>query len=291
MSPLAAFSGGFARQKPIDWRPLWHPWGPCGLPPCMEELMADRTVSRCPGIRRARSWAGYALFQDQEAQPASVNEASESQALELQCDISKELERFSDDEGSSGRPTTSTCAGESGDFSDQDAGSDDLLCEGSFEQEKMIAPVDDYHFMELPKARHHQELSPAVAVGQDVAMTTLMIQNLPRKVTRDHFTAEMDKSGFSQLYDFCYLPRTFSTRCNRGFAFVNFVSEKTADSFAELWQHSRRFGMKSDHRPLVVTRAEIQGFQANAKLAASKKMGRVKNGSFRPLVVNCAPTC
>jgi len=306
MSPLAVVGVGWAREQAEQWKPSWYPWGPFGLPPCLEKFddpdaeqceEEETMVRRSPGIRRTRSWGGYALYQDQQLQPAEiqpthVGKAPNVQPVDIVAGYGKELGFLSDND-LAGRPTTSTCAGESDDDADNDAIAEDILCEGSFGPKKAFVPPDDRHFNKIPKPCPPNEnviLPQGAGFEQKVATTTLMIQNLPRKVTRDRLMAEMGNSGFAHLYDFCYLPRTFSTCCNRGFAFVNFVSEQAAESFAAMWQQSRRFGMKASSKPLSVTKAEIQGFQANAKMAASKKMGRVKNDAFRPLLVTREPT-
>ena len=63
--------------------------------------------------------------------------------------------------------------------------------------------------------------------------TTVMLRNIPNRYTRDMLINRLDKGYEAWLYsvehmccegmyDFVYLPIDFSSRCNVGYAFINF---------------------------------------------------------------------
>jgi len=122
------------------------------------------------------------------------------------------------------------------------------------------------------------------ACDADANITTLMIQNLSRHISQRDLIAELDNRGFAGLYDFCHLPMSFDTGRNKGFAFINFVSVEVAHSFQAAFHESYMWGTESLEKALRVVPAEVQGFEANAAKARSKKMQRVRNEHFKPML-------
>jgi hypothetical protein len=111
--------------------------------------------------------------------------------------------------------------------------------------------------------------------------TTLMIRNLPYSLSLDDLLATLEKSGFKQFCDYCYLPHNFERHTNQGFAFVNFTSAEAAQAFMDQWQGSTQFQTAHLNKPLLISVAEVQGRETNFKLA-SRTLGRVRNASYRP---------
>lgn len=118
-------------------------------------------------------------------------------------------------------------------------------------------------------------------------VTTLMVQNIPRRVKREDFLNALNEQGFAGTFDYCYLPRSFNTSANKGYAFVNFVDLKAAEHFKKLWHMSLMLGadLRPRQKPLRVTNATVQGKNENMRVASSKKMTRIRNASCRPLVL------
>jgi len=120
------------------------------------------------------------------------------------------------------------------------------------------------------------------AESDKASITTLMIQNLPPKATRLDVQKELAACGFAHLYDFCHVPRSLRSGEGMGYAFVNFATPEAAAECTKLWQGSRRLGSAPPYKPLRVAAAAVQGFQANAAVAVSKKAYRIRNAKFRP---------
>jgi len=113
--------------------------------------------------------------------------------------------------------------------------------------------------------------------------TTLMVRNLPETVTQLRFIEELKRTGFENMFDFCYVPtRSFKYHQGVGFAFVNFVNSLAAKVFLDRWHKSRRFNMRSGASWLNVSRARVQGRDANMNEAGSSRMLRIRNRSFKP---------
>lgn len=116
--------------------------------------------------------------------------------------------------------------------------------------------------------------------------TTVMVRNLPPDLLRSQFLQELDTSCFANMYDFLYIPKTFSP-CpptgQRCFGFVNFVSTDAAAAFASQWHGSHRFNI-SQHEMNTVAPAVLQGLEANLAKWDTGRMRRVRNPEYRPFV-------
>eukprot|EP00927_Polykrikos_kofoidii_P034224 TRINITY_DN29060_c0_g1_i1.p1 TRINITY_DN29060_c0_g1~~TRINITY_DN29060_c0_g1_i1.p1 ORF type:complete len:546 (-),score=81.17 TRINITY_DN29060_c0_g1_i1:397-1794(-) len=118
----------------------------------------------------------------------------------------------------------------------------------------------------------------------DEEPTTIMLRNLPPCMTQKCLLEEINKSGFAGTFDFCYMPRHFSTGHGKGFAFVNYTSSALATTFIRLWHGSFRFGLTTSDQPISVTYAVLQGLEANVSKWASSRIRRVKNRDLRPYI-------
>jgi hypothetical protein len=116
-------------------------------------------------------------------------------------------------------------------------------------------------------------------------ITTVMVKNIAHICTQQELLDKLDRSGFRGTYDFCYLPRNFATKRNRGYAFINFFKVEVAACFAACWHKGRRISTSCRDQPLHVAVAAVQGRDANYRHACSPKMGRIKNTDFRPFVI------
>lgn len=73
-----------------------------------------------------------------------------------------------------------------------------------------------------------------VEVEKKSAMTTVVLRNLPSHLSRSELVKILDDAGFSERYDFVYLPTNFRSMTVFGYAIVNFSA--SADAQAALAQ-------------------------------------------------------
>lgn len=137
------------------------------------------------------------------------------------------------------------------------------------------------HSKEAAKKSWGVHQGGAVQVSQEI--TTLMIKNVPQRFTRKDLVYELNRRGFEGLYNFCHLPCSFETKMNKGYAFVNFATETAARAFTD---QLRTMGGR---KAMTAIPAAVQGYQSNAQFACSRRMRRVKDRSFRPLLCSAAP--
>lgn len=121
-----------------------------------------------------------------------------------------------------------------------------------------------------------------VESGRD-PRTSLMVRNIPNKYSQQMLLSEFEENGHGPgVIDFFYLPIDFKNRCNRGYAFINFVECKDILAF-----HRRYFGKHwrtfNSDKICDITYARIQGKQAMLKrFENSALMG--KDEEYKPLV-------
>mmetsp|Transcript_9655 Transcript_9655/g.14368 ORF Transcript_9655/g.14368 Transcript_9655/m.14368 type:complete len:894 (+) Transcript_9655:218-2899(+) len=122
----------------------------------------------------------------------------------------------------------------------------------------------------------------AIQSGQD-KRTSLMVRNIPNKYTQQMMLNELRENGYdSQKIDFFYLPIDFKNKCNRGYAFVNFVDYVDIVPFWEHY-HGRHWRMFNSDKICDITYARIQGKAAMLKRFEHSAL-MDKDEDYRPLV-------
>ena len=111
--------------------------------------------------------------------------------------------------------------------------------------------------------------------------TTLMIKHIPNKYTQSMFLAEISTST-SKKIDFFYLPIDFKNKCNRGYAFVNFLSPMFIPEFV-LKYNSKKWSSFNSDKLCSITYARIQGRGAMVKRFENSSLME-KEEEFRPVV-------
>jgi len=132
----------------------------------------------------------------------------------------------------------------------------------------------------------------AVEKGWDIR-TSLMIRNIPNKYTRSMLLSEFKECGHGPgKIDFFYLPIDFRNKCNRGYAFVNFVDYRDIISFHHVYNGKGWKTFKSD-KICEISYARIQGKSSMLKRFQNSAL-MDKDPEYRPVVFNnngeiCSP--
>lgn len=117
--------------------------------------------------------------------------------------------------------------------------------------------------------------------------TTLMIKNIPNRVSREQLVEEVMSRMPMGSFDFLYLPNDFKTRAGFGYAFINMASSEAVDLFLAEFNKKRlncASGLYS--KPIEVSAARVQGFTANVnRLISSPVLFSADEGSL-PLIFN-----
>ncbi len=122
----------------------------------------------------------------------------------------------------------------------------------------------------------------AVKQGTDTR-TSLMVRNIPNKYTQSMLLSEFSKCGHGPgKIDFFYLPIDFRNKCNRGYAFVNFVDYRDIVSFHDTYNGQSWKVFKSE-KICSITYARIQGKEGMMKRFQNSALLQ-KDQEYRPLV-------
>ncbi|GAX15413.1 hypothetical protein FisN_8Lh291 [Fistulifera solaris] len=122
----------------------------------------------------------------------------------------------------------------------------------------------------------------AVEGGLDTR-TSLMVRNIPNKYTQNMLLSEFAENGHGPgVIDFFYLPIDFKNRCNRGYAFINFIDYRDILAFHKQYygKHWRTF---NSDKICDVTYARIQGKAAMLKRFENSALME-KDEEYKPLV-------
>jgi hypothetical protein len=138
-------------------------------------------------------------------------------------------------------------------------------------------------------ARHAAALGGAANAGSTrqqvppewAKVTTIMMRNLPNKVTQQILLTELNETGFEHTYDFVYLPIDQESNANRGYAFINFVAAEWAYKFMERFE-GQKFGSYNSNKVVSVVPAKLQGYKANREYYSSVRI-RHSDPALRPL--------
>lgn len=114
--------------------------------------------------------------------------------------------------------------------------------------------------------------------SSSVPITTMMLKNIPCRKSQEEVMQHMDQNGFSNRYDFFYLPKDVKFRANLGYAFINFLTPDDASAFAQT-MGGYRFNGSGSTKECVIVPAHVQGLVNN--LAAFKRT-EVMRSSRKP---------
>ena len=121
--------------------------------------------------------------------------------------------------------------------------------------------------------------------------TTVMLRNLPNKLSQLDIIRCLEEKGFGGSFDFFYAPLDFKSRCNLGYAFINLCSPSEA---VRLWHALKGNRLVSEtavvgpalksSKTCEVSWARIQGLAANVKHYMHSPVNSLAL-EFRPMLV------
>ena len=119
-----------------------------------------------------------------------------------------------------------------------------------------------------------------------LGLTTLMIKNIPIKITQNDMLQLLDKN-FAGRYNYFYLPMDLKTQCSVGFAFINFVSHVyILDFFLEFqclkWSETLPNCNSNKHVDIVY--ANMQGIDEIKKELLNKNIMKKNDSTIKPII-------
>jgi hypothetical protein len=153
---------------------------------------------------------------------------------------------------------------------------------GSNATQSPVAAKSQNPISEDKDNRHLMLDLEAVENGKDTR-TSLMVRNIPNKYTQQMLLAEFAENGHGPgKIDFFYLPIDFKNRCNRGYAFINFVDYRDILPFHRQYYGKHWRAFNSD-KMCDVTYARIQGKAGMLKRFENSALME-KDEEYKPLV-------
>lgn len=133
--------------------------------------------------------------------------------------------------------------------------------------ENMQSMADPDMMMWLQTMQQWMVQNMSAASAQTSGYTTVMLRNIPNRYTRDMLVQRLNKSqGYEKQFDFVYLPIDFNSKCNVGYAFINFRTPAAAAKFMQEFhkaQCSKVLPGFSSQKVVEVCYARVQGKDQN----------------------------
>lgn len=111
-----------------------------------------------------------------------------------------------------------------------------------------------------------------------------MLRNIPNKFTQVSLIEEINAEGFSDTYDFFYLPIDVKNQTNVGYCFVNFTTSANMKKFQEHFQ-AYQFKKHPSQKIAAVMSAHVQGLEGNIRQLAKKAVTTFENSEWRPIIL------
>lgn len=161
--------------------------------------------------------------------------------------------------GQSSAEDSSMGPSSSGGASSMSQSSPDGFCRGSHLEPELlnnalerIAELDSVLVLEPESTLSHER-------------TTVMMRNVPNNITREELLQIFDEEGFKAHYDLLYVPIDPKSRAGLGYAFINFVSNGSAEIFSKHFQGFQSWKMQSEKICDVSWSDALQGLDEHVK--------------------------
>jgi hypothetical protein len=142
----------------------------------------------------------------------------------------------------------------------------------------------EFSHSSVPRYRNWAKLK--TATEKAAPPTTLMIRNIPSRLSQQDLVLELQDLGFAGTFDFLYIPIDKNTLSNVGYAFVNFVEPIWAKKCMETFQNYRfNRCRRGPSRVASVSIAHLQGLEKNLQHYENSAVNVSKQTQRRPLVM------
>jgi hypothetical protein len=115
-------------------------------------------------------------------------------------------------------------------------------------------------------------------------LSTIMIRNIPAKVTPSLLFDIIISEGFGGQFDFLYLPVDLITRSSLGYAFVNLISISKLKRFTETF-HRKALPTVTTTKICQICTAKVQGFQNNLDVFTNSVSVAKLPDDFKPIAL------
>jgi len=124
-----------------------------------------------------------------------------------------------------------------------------------------------------------------VEIVPDDEKTTVMLRNIPNKYTQSMVLSKVQEMSMDSPFDFFYLPIDFRSKCNVGYAFINFTSPIGAELFRQAFHGAHLDGFNSS-KVCEVSFARVQGLTGNVEHYRNSPVCGLEEQKFKPLILD-----
>lgn len=130
-------------------------------------------------------------------------------------------------------------------------------------------------------------LTPAEV--REKGLTSVMIHNLPMAATQADVCHELDRSGFSNLFDFLYVPYNLKASRICGYAFINLVSSEAAALLVSLWDERTTLCGEETENEIYFSASDEQNFEAQMQRLRRTNKRVLRDPRLRPVLRRANP--
>jgi len=128
-------------------------------------------------------------------------------------------------------------------------------------------------------------VAPMPELADGKKRTTVMLRNMPNNYSRTMLLELLDTEGFAGQYDFLYLPMDFQSRASLGYAFINFTSSDSAESFWRVFDGYSNWAIPSRKMSGVSWSGPHQGLEAHVeRYRNSPVMAESTPDEYKPIL-------
>jgi len=111
-------------------------------------------------------------------------------------------------------------------------------------------------------------------------VTSVVLRFLPFWIKKADLRVALRDIGLGESYDFLYLPHSFKSFANLGYAFINFDSTQDAIALVQRWHG--RLVFRNQRKELAVVPARNQGLEQLLEMCRQRGVHKIHNDDFRP---------